>query len=161
MEGIEKSFPGVHALRGAKFELRAGEVHALVGENGAGKSTLMKILTGVYKKDGGKIFYKGKEVDILNPRQAQEMGISIVYQDLNLMPHLTVSQNIFIGREPKRKNFPLFLDEVEINRKTKELLDMLHMKIDPKTKVSNLTVGKQQMVEIAKALSFNAEVLIF
>jgi len=161
MEGIEKRFPGVHALKNVNFELKPGEVHALVGENGAGKSTLMKVLTGVYKKDGGRIIYKGKEVDIPNPRVAQEMGISIVYQDLNLMPHLTVAQNIFIGREPRRKKFLFFLDEDEINRKTKELLNMLHMKIDPDIKVSNLTIGKQQMVEIAKALSFNSEVIIF
>ncbi|PMQ01961.1 MAG: D-xylose ABC transporter ATP-binding protein [Dictyoglomus sp. NZ13-RE01] len=161
MEGIEKSFPGVHALRNARFELRSGEVHALVGENGAGKSTLMKILTGVYRKDGGRIIYKGKEVEIPNPRVAQEMGISIVYQDLNLMPHLTVAQNIFIGREPRNKKIPFFIDEEEINRRTKELLDTLHMNIDPKAKVADLTVGKQQMVEIAKALSYNAEVIIF
>lgn len=161
MEGIEKSFPGVHALRNARFELRKGEVHALVGENGAGKSTLMKILTGVYRKDGGRIIYKGKEVEIPNPRVAQEMGISIVYQDLNLMPHLTVAQNIFIGREPRNKKIPFFIDEEEINRRTKELLDTLHMNIDPKAKVADLTVGKQQMVEIAKALSYNAEVIIF
>ncbi len=161
MEGIDKRFPGVQALKDASFELKRGEVHALVGENGAGKSTLMKILTGVYRKDKGRIFYKGKEVEILNPRMAQEMGISIVFQELNLMPHLTVAQNVFIGREPRKKNLPIFIDEEEMNRKTKELFDMLHMKIDPKTKVATLTVGKQQMVEIAKALSFNSEVLIF
>lgn len=160
MEGIEKSFPGVHALQNARFELMPGEIHALVGENGAGKSTLMKILTGVYQKDAGKIIYKGKEVDIPNPRAAQEMGISIVHQELNLMPHLTVAQNIFIGRELRSKKFPMFLDEEEMNRKTEELLEMLHLKVDPKTKVAELTVAKQQMVEIAKALSFNSEVLI-
>ncbi|ADQ06416.1 ABC transporter related protein [Caldicellulosiruptor hydrothermalis 108] len=160
MEGIEKSFPGVQALKNARFELMPGEIHALVGENGAGKSTLMKILTGVYQKDAGRIVYKGREVEIPNPKIAQEMGISIVHQELNLMPHLTVAQNIFIGREPRRKSFSLFLDEEEMNKKTKELLDMLHLKVDPKTKVANLTVAKQQMVEIAKALSFNSEVLI-
>lgn len=103
MENINKSFPGVQALKDAYFELNKGEVHALVGENGAGKSTLMKILVGAYRKDSGRIIYKGKEVDIPNPRVAQEMGISMVFQELNLMPHLTVAQNIFIGREPKRK----------------------------------------------------------
>jgi ribose transport system ATP-binding protein len=91
MEGIEKSFPGVHALSQCRFELRAGEVHALVGENGAGKSTMMKVLTGVYKKDAGRILYKGKDVDILNPRAAQELGISIIYQEFNLMPHFSVA----------------------------------------------------------------------
>ncbi len=102
MEGIEKSFPGVHALSQVRFDLRAGEVHALVGENGAGKSTLMKVLAGVYSKDAGRILYKGQEVEIPNPRAAQHLGISIIHQELNLMPHLTVAQNIFIGREPRR-----------------------------------------------------------
>ncbi|MGB9788258.1 MAG: sugar ABC transporter ATP-binding protein [Dictyoglomus turgidum] len=161
MENINKSFPGVQALKDAYFELNKGEVHALVGENGAGKSTLMKILVGAYRKDLGRIIYKGKEVDIPNPRVAQEMGISMVFQELNLMPHLTVAQNIFIGREPKRKNLPIFLDDDEINKRTKELLNMLHLKVEPNVKVSNLSVGKQQMVEIAKALSFNSEVIIF
>lgn len=159
MEGIEKSFPGVHALSGCRFELRAGEVHALVGENGAGKSTLMKVLAGVYAKDAGRILYKGNEVDIPNPRAAQQLGISMIHQELNLMPHLTVAQNIFIGREPRRR-LSFLLDEDEINDRTRQLLDMLHLRLDPRTKVADLTVAKQQMVEIAKALSFNAEVLI-
>ncbi|MBC7216726.1 MAG: sugar ABC transporter ATP-binding protein [Candidatus Caldatribacterium sp.] len=160
MEGIDKSFPGVRALQNCRFELLPGEIHALVGENGAGKSTLMKILTGVFQKDAGRIIYKGREVKIPNPRAAQELGISIVHQELNLMPHLTVAQNIFIGREPRRKGFPIFLDEEEMVRRSRELLAMLHMPIDPRVKVRDLTVAKQQMVEIAKALSFNAEVLI-
>jgi ribose transport system ATP-binding protein len=159
MEGIEKSFPGVHALDQARFELRPGEVHALVGENGAGKSTLMKVLTGIYRKDSGHISYKGQEVDIPNPRAAQRLGLSMIHQELNLMPHLTVSQNIFIGREP-RTNLPFVLDEKEINEKTVQLLDRLHLKLDPTTKVRNLSVAKQQMVEIAKALSFESDVLI-
>lgn len=159
MEGIDKSFPGVHALNQCQFELRSGEVHALVGENGAGKSTLMKVLAGIYKKDAGHIFYKGQEVDIPTPGAAQHLGISMIHQELNLMPHLTVAQNIFIGREP-RKGFNFWLDEKEINEKTRYWLDMLHLKLDPRTKVSDLTVAKQQMVEIAKALSFNSEVLI-
>ena len=159
MEGIEKSFPGVHALSQAKFELRTGEVHALVGENGAGKSTLMKVLSGVYHKDAGHIFYKGHEVEIPNPRAAQHLGISIIHQELNLMPHLTVAQNIFIGREP-RQRARLLLDEAAINRQTEQLFEMMRLKLDPRTKVADLTVAKQQMVEIAKALSFNSEVLI-
>ncbi|MEN4041224.1 MAG: sugar ABC transporter ATP-binding protein [Anaerolineaceae bacterium] len=159
MEGIEKSFPGVHALSQCQFDLRAGEVHALVGENGAGKSTLMKILTGIYKKDAGRIVYKGQEVDIPNPRAAQLLGISIIHQELNLMPHLTVAQNIFIGREPRRK-VPFVLDEKRINEQTEQLFSQLHLKLDPRTKVADLTVAKQQMVEIAKALSFNSDVLI-
>jgi ribose transport system ATP-binding protein len=159
MDGIDKSFPGVHALSQCRFELRAGEVHALVGENGAGKSTLMKILAGVYTKDAGRIFYKGKEVEIHNPRAAQDLGISMIHQELNLMPHLTVAQNVFIGREP-RANPKFVLDEKKINEQTQQLLDMLHLKIDPRTKVTNLTVAKQQMVEIAKSMSFNSDVLI-
>jgi ribose transport system ATP-binding protein len=101
MEGIDKSFPGVHALNKAQFELRAGEVHALVGENGAGKSTLMKILAGIYAKDAGVILYQGKEAEIPNPRAAQHLGISMIHQELNLMPHLTLAQNVFVGREPR------------------------------------------------------------
>jgi ribose transport system ATP-binding protein len=159
MEGIEKSFPGVHALSQCQFELRRGEVHALVGENGAGKSTLMKVLAGVYSKDAGHISYKGHEVEIPNPRAALDMGICMIHQELNLMPHLTVAQNIFIGREP-RTGARFILDEKEINEKTRQLFEMMRLNLDPRTKVSQLTVAKQQMVEIAKALSFNSEVLI-
>jgi ribose transport system ATP-binding protein len=159
MEGITKTFPGVLALSQCQFELRSGEVHALVGENGAGKSTLMKVLAGVYQKDAGRIVYKGQEVDIPNPRAAQNLGISIIHQELNLMGHLTVAQNIFIGREPRGKT-RIFLDDKKINEDAAQLFDTLHLKLNPRTKVSELTVAKQQMVEIAKALSYNAEVLI-
>jgi len=158
MEGIEKSFTGVHALSKCHFELRAGEVHALVGENGAGKSTLMKVLTGVYNKDAGHIFYKGQEIEVPNPAAALHLGISIIHQELNLMPHLTVAQNIFIGREPR--NAKILLNDDKINLQTTELFKMMHLNLDPRVKVADLTVAKQQMVEIAKALSFNAEVLI-
>ena len=159
MEGIEKSFPGVHALSDARFELRTGEVHALVGENGAGKSTLMKMLAGVYAKDAGRILFKGAEVDIPNPRAAQQLGISMIHQELNLMPHLTVAQNIFIGREP-RAGLPLRARREGHQRHALQLFDMMHLKLDPRIKVADLTVAKQQMVEIAKALSFNSDVLI-
>ncbi len=159
MEGIEKSFPGVHALSQAQFELRAGEVHALVGENGAGKSTLMKILSGIYSKDDGQVTVKGEAVDIPSPRAAQHLGISMIHQELNLMNHLTVAHNIFIGREP-RQFLPFMLDERKINSDAQRYLDMLNLKINPRTKVADLTVAKQQMIEIAKALSFNSEVLI-
>jgi len=159
MEGIDKSFPGVRALDQCRFELRAGEVHALVGENGAGKSTLMKVLAGVYAKDAGRILHKGKEVDIPSPRAAQHLGISMIHQELNLMPHLTVAQNIFVGREP-RGRIRFLLDERKLNEQAQELLDLLHLNLDPRTRVTDLTVAKQQMVEIAKALSFNSEVLI-
>ena len=112
MEGIEKLFPGVHALNNCRFAIRRGEVHALVGENGAGKSTLMKVLTGIYKRDGGTIHYKGREIDISSPEEAQALGIGIIHQELNLMPHLTVAENIFIGREPMRGPF---LDKKKAN----------------------------------------------
>jgi ribose transport system ATP-binding protein len=159
MEGIEKSFPGVHALSKCHFELRAGEVHALVGENGAGKSTLMKVLAGVYAKDAGRVVFNGKEVDIPNPRAALHMGICMIHQELNLMNHLSVAQNIFIGREPRRI-VPFVLDEKEINARAQALFDSLHMNLDPRARVGDLTVAKQQIVEIAKALSFNSQVLI-
>jgi ribose transport system ATP-binding protein len=159
MEGIEKHFPGVHALNQCRFELASGEVHALVGENGAGKSTLMKVLTGVYTKDAGRIIYKGKEIEITTPKMAQDLGISIIHQELNLMPDLTVAQNIYIGREPK-KLLNLFLDEQELNVRTQQLFQRMNLQMDPRIKVSDLTVAKQQMVEIAKALSFQSEVLI-
>jgi len=159
MEEIEKTFPGVHALNQAHFELRAGEVHALVGENGAGKSTLMKVLAGVYAKDAGRILYRGQEVDIPNPRAAQTLGISMIHQELNLMPHLTLAQNIFVGREP-RQGVRFVLDEKEINAKTQALFDSMRLRLDPRTRVADLTVATQQMVEIAKALSFDSQVLI-
>src|SRR5712692_9133230 len=159
MDGVSKDFPGVHALRDRRFELRAGEVHALVGENGAGKSKLMKILAGVYKRDAWRIRLNGAEVEIASPRAAQLLGISIIHQELSLMPNLTVAQNIFIGREP-RGRLPFLLNERALNRQAKALSETLHLQLDPETKVANLTVARQQMVEIAKALSYRAEVVI-
>ncbi|HEV2011681.1 MAG TPA: sugar ABC transporter ATP-binding protein [Candidatus Limnocylindria bacterium] len=159
MDGVSKDFPGVHALKECRFDLRPGEVHALVGENGAGKSTLMKILAGVYRMDAGKIRLKGSAVDIANPRAAQQLGISIIHQELSLMPNLTVAQNIFIGREP-RGRLPFTLDERELNRQARALFERLHLAVEPQTKVANLTVARQQMVEIAKALSYRAAVVI-
>lgn len=128
----------------------------MVGENGAGKSTLMKILTGIHTPDQGKIIFQEKEVQFKNTREAQEMGISIVHQELNLMNHLTAAQNIFIGRESQG----FLLHDDEINQKTQELFDRLHLPLRPIDKVGSLTVGKQQMVEIAKALSFHSSILI-
>ena len=159
MKGIDKSFPGVRALDNCELELHAGEVLALVGENGAGKSTMMKVLSGIYAKDAGTIFYKGTEVEIPSPKAAQNLGISMIHQELNLMNHLTIAQNIFIGREPKRAG-GLLLDEKALNRQTEELFKTMHLDLNPRTKVADITVAKQQMVEIAKALSFNSEVLI-
>ncbi len=151
MEGIEKFFPGVHALDNARFELRAGEVHALVGENGAGKSTLMKVLTGIYQKDGGTVTVMGKPVDISSAREAQALGISIIHQELNLMKDLSVAENIYIGREPMNG---ILLNKRRQNAMTRELLASLNIDLKPETLIKNLTVARQQMVEIAKALSY-------
>jgi ribose transport system ATP-binding protein len=159
MEGIEKSFPGVQALRGCRFELRAGEVHALCGENGAGKSTLMKILAGVYQKDEGTIKIRGKPAEARNTREAQALGISIIHQELNLMKHLSAAQNIFIGRE-RKQNAAFLVDDKEINRKAAELFKLINLNLDPRILVAELTVAQQQMIEIAKALSFNSDALI-
>jgi len=157
VKNLNKSFPGVRALKDVQFDLYPGEVHTLVGENGAGKSTLMKVLSGVYQKDSGEILLDGKSVVIPNPKAAQRLGISIIHQELNLMNHLTAAQNIFIGREPKKGPF---LDEKGLNRKASELFAMLRMDIDPRVKIGELTIAKQQMVEIVKALSYDARVLI-
>src|SRR6266550_1868365 len=159
MDGISKDFPGVHALRGCRFDLRAGEIHALVGENGAGKSTLMKILAGVYHRDAGRIRLNGSDVDIPTPRAAQQLGISIIHQELSLMPHLTAAQNIFIGREP-RGRIPFVIDDRKLNEDARTLFQSLNLKVDPQAKVGKLSVALQQMVEIAKALSYSAQVLI-
>ncbi|MBE7048238.1 MAG: sugar ABC transporter ATP-binding protein [Ruminococcaceae bacterium] len=158
MEGIHKRFPGVHALNNCRFDLRSGEVHALVGENGAGKSTLMKVLTGIHKKDEGKIVFMGEELNPSSPRETQDKGISIIHQELNLMPHLTAAQNIFIGREPKKAGF--FTDDDKLNRAANGLFHLLGLNLNPRTPVANITVAMQQMVEIAKALSFDSKVLI-
>lgn len=159
MEHISKSFPGVKALSDVTIDLQYGEVLALVGENGAGKSTLMKILTGIYPKDEGTITLQGKDIAVHSPKQAQELGISIIHQELNLMKDLTVAENIFIGREPKG-TMNLLVNDKQLNKQTAELFNKLNLDLDPKTKVRHLTVAKQQMVEIAKALSFNSKILI-
>ena len=158
MKEIDKSFPGVHALDHVSFDVRKGEVHALMGENGAGKSTLMKVLTGIYSKDSGSIVYDGKEVEFTNPREAQEAGVVIVHQELNMMGHLTVAQNIFIGREYMKGGI---IDDAKMNAETNKLFDRLNIKIDPTQTMSKLTVGKQQMCEIAKAISHEAKVIVF
>ena len=157
MEGIEKVFPGVHALNNCRFELKRGEVHALVGENGAGKSTMMKVLTGIYKRDGGTIEYKGREINLGSPEEAQAIGIGIIHQELNLMPHLSVAENIFIGREPMKGPF---LDKKKANEDARKLLRSLSIDIDPSIACNKLSVAKQQMVEIAKALSYDSELLV-
>lgn len=158
MKGIDKSFPGVHALKNVELELRRGEVHALMGENGAGKSTLMKVLTGIYSKDAGSIIYEGKEVEFTNPRESQDAGISIVHQELNMMNHLTVAQNIFIGRERMKGKL---INDREMEREAAKLFERLKISIDPGEMMGKLTVGKQQMCEIAKAISKDAKVIVF
>jgi ribose transport system ATP-binding protein len=159
IRGLCKSFAGVQALDKVSFELRAGEVHALMGENGAGKSTLMKALAGIHACDGGQIEVEGRPVVIGSPRHAQALGIGIVHQELNLMRHLSAAQNIFIGREPRR-GLGLFLDEERLNAAARRLFERLNLDLDPRTRVADLTVARQQMVEIAKALSFDSKVLI-
>ena len=153
MRGICKSFPGVKALDNVHFELRSGEVMALLGENGAGKSTLMKILSGVYTRDSGSVEIFGKEYGDLTPKQAQALGVAIIHQELNMCPHLSVTENMFLGRE--RYKGPV-LDR----RRAGEMLANLGVNIHPDTLVESLTIAQQQMVEIAKALSINARVLI-
>ena len=158
MKGIDKSFPGVHALDHVDLEVRKGEVHALMGENGAGKSTLMKVLTGIYSKDAGTITFEGREVEFTNPREAQDAGFVIVHQELNMLGHLTVAQNIFIGREFMKGRL---IDDKKMNEEARKLFDQLGIDIDPTETMSRLTVGKQQMCEIAKAISHEAKVIIF
>ena len=158
MKNISKSFSGVAALKNGELTLEAGEVVALMGENGAGKSTLMKILTGIYDKDGGTITYMGNEVEFKGPAASEKAGIAIVHQELNMMSDLTVAQNLFIGKECMKG---LFIDDALMVEKAKALFDVLNIDIDPAERIGALTVGKQQMVEIAKAISGNAKIIIF
>ncbi|HHY46518.1 MAG TPA: sugar ABC transporter ATP-binding protein [Firmicutes bacterium] len=160
MVGITKEFPGVKALKGVDFELRAGEVHVLVGENGAGKSTLMKILSGVYRPDSGRILINGKEVQITSPRKAQESGIATIYQEFNLIPYLSIVQNIFLGRELMTNTAIPRMNYREMRVKAKELLDSLGIQISPDTLVKDLSMAQRQMIEVAKALSLEARILI-
>lgn len=159
LQNITKRFPGVLALDNFSFDIYPGEIHALLGENGAGKSTLMKIISGVYEKDSGNILFHDRDADIPDPLSAQQQGITIIHQELNLFPQLTVAQNIFIGREP-RSRIKGILDEKQLNKDAEKILESLKLNINSTDKVETLTVAKQQMVEIAKALSFQAEVLI-
>ena len=157
MQGIQKYFSGVHALKGVNFTLRAGEVHALMGENGAGKSTLIKVLCGIHKKDGGTIKYFGKEVSFHNIAESQAAGISVIHQELNMMNHLTVAQNMFVGREPMKG---IAIDDRKMIADAKAMFERIGVKIDPTAKLGELTVGKQQMVEIAKAVSRDCKLLV-
>lgn len=157
MKNITKTFPGVKALDNVDFHLKKGEVHALLGENGAGKSTLMKVLNGIHERDSGKIFLRGQEVRFNNTKEAQNAGLAIIHQELELIPHLNVAENIFLGREEK-KGF--LIDYNSLYKKTEDVLDMLGVNIDPRAKIVDLNIGNQQMVEIAKAVSQEAEILV-
>ena len=157
MKNITKTFPGVKALDNVSLDLYKGEVHALLGENGAGKSTLMKVLNGIHDQDSGEIYFHGKRVDFVGPREAQQAGLSIIHQELKLLPDLTVAENVFLGRE---KVNGIFVDFDDLKERTAEILDQLGVEIGPDTKVRELNIGSQQMVEIAKAISQEAEVLV-
>jgi ribose transport system ATP-binding protein len=159
LRGISKGFPGIKALDDVSFELRAGEVHMLVGENGAGKSTLMKVLCGAYRADRGSFFHNGKPVTINDPAAARKFGIAVIFQDFTLVPYLDIAQNIFLGREfPGR--VPGLIDRRRIYAKARRVLDMIGFDVNPRTLVHRLGVAQQQMVEIAKALSQQARILV-
>ena len=158
MNNISKEFPGVKALENVSFSLKKGEVHALVGENGAGKSTLMKILSGFHPKDSGEIYINGKIVEILNPINAIELGISTIYQEIIAVHHITVAENILLGNRPKNK-FGL-INWREMEHKVKSILDELSIELPTSKLVSNLSIAQQQLVEIAKALSMEAKIVI-
>ena len=159
VEGIDKSYPGVHALDHVDFDLYEGEVHVLLGENGAGKSTLMKILSGSLPKDSGRILIRGQEVEITSPYHARELGIGMVYQELSLIPNLSVAENIFLGRLPRRK--PLgFVDWPDAFSQAKGFLSDLGVDIDPKKRIQDLGMAERQLTEIAKALSMKVQILL-
>jgi len=161
MQHISKTFPGVTALDDVSFELRRGEVHVLLGENGAGKSTLMKILSGAYQKSAGRIFLHGQEVEIRNPKHAQDLGISIIYQELNLVPQLSAAENIFLGREPTKSLWgPGRIDRKAMQQAATQILTGLGAGVDVRRPVRELSIAQQQMVEVAKAISLEAKILI-
>ncbi|HEX9533751.1 MAG TPA: sugar ABC transporter ATP-binding protein, partial [bacterium] len=158
MQGIDKSFPGVQALHDVVLQVRVGEVHALVGENGAGKSTLMRILGGVHQRDRGEILWHGRPLEIRSPLDARAHGISIIHQELNQVPGLSVAENIFLGREPRRALG--WVDWTQMRVRATRLLADLGLSIDSRRRLGTLTVAEQQLVEIAKALSSDAELVI-
>lgn len=157
MNNIHKRFPGVYALNGINFELRKGEVHGLLGENGAGKSTLIKVLGGIYALDEGEIFIEDKKVNIHDVQSAHTYGVAIIHQELVLVPHMTVAENIFLGREPKVAGF---VNKNKMNQEAQVLLDTYEMNINAEDLISDLTIAQQQMVEIVKAISFNSKILV-
>jgi len=158
MTNISKSFAGVHALRGVQLDLRPGEVHALLGENGAGKSTLVKVITGVHQPDTGEIYLNDQRIHLADPREATKLGISAIYQELSMFPDLDIAENIFVGRRPTRTGG--LIDWRKMYRESEELLSSLGVHLNLKTKARSLSIAQQQMVEIARALSVNARILI-
>lgn len=158
MKDIQKSFPGVRALKDVTFSVEQSEVHGLVGENGAGKSTLMKILSGAYERDEGQIIFEGRPIEVTNPHHMIELGIAVIYQEMTLAPHLTVGENIYLGRLPRNRYG--FIDWEEVNKKTKEVGHLLGLSLNPKTIVKTLSVAQRQMVEIAKALTRDAKLIV-
>ena len=156
-KGIYKSFSGVPVLQDVHFEVKAGEVHALMGENGAGKSTLIKIITGVYTKDAGQIYWEGQPVEINNYQDCQKLGVACIYQELSVIPPLTVAQNVFLGREPRKG---VFIDYAKMNQMTQELIDKYQFPLKPTTVVDNLGIGQRQLIEILKGLSQDSKLLI-
>ena len=157
MKNICKSFPGVNALQNVDFQLKAGEIHALLGENGAGKSTLIKVLGGIYHPESGEIFIDGNQVTITDVKSARDNGISIIHQELVLVPHMTIAENIFLGREPLGA---FGVDMKTMNSEAQKMLDNFDVKLDSDTLIADLTIAQQQMVEIVKAISFNCRILV-
>lgn len=157
MHGIVKEFPGVRALKGVDFNLKPGEVHTIMGENGAGKSTLIKILTGVYEKDGGNIVFNGREVHFHNTFDAQKTGISTVYQELNMIPYLSVGENIYLGRYPRTK---AGIDWKSLHKNAQKLLDDLGLDIESRLPLNQYGTASQQMVSIVRAVSLNCQVVV-
>src|SRR4051812_22274124 len=156
-QNIDKAFGGVPALRGASLEVARGEVHALVGENGAGKSTLIKIVTGVHRRDGGSVTYDGRPLELSSPQQAQERGISTIYQEINLVPMRSVAENVFLGREPRRLGL---IDWKRMNAETRTVVARLGLELDITRQLGTLDVAIQQLVAIARAVSYDARLVI-
>ncbi|MCR6111731.1 sugar ABC transporter ATP-binding protein [Bacillus sp. A301a_S52] len=159
MEGIHKAFSGNKVLKDVSFSLKEGEIHALMGENGAGKSTLMKILTGIYPLDSGKVKVKGRQVVYTHPKDAEKDGIAVIHQELNILPELTVAENLFLGNEQTIGKTGI-LKTREMNRQAVQVLEKLGLKVSPTARAGSLSIGKQQIIEIAKALSTNADIII-
>ncbi|MEL7657960.1 MAG: sugar ABC transporter ATP-binding protein, partial [Bacillota bacterium] len=159
MRGVSKSFPGVQALNNVHLEVKPGEIHALMGENGAGKSTLMKILNGLYQPDKGEVYLSGKSQKIDNPSKALSLGLAMIYQELNPVKDMSVAENIFLGREPMKKG-NLFVDFNKMYEQAKALLDDFGMNINPKKKLRELSTAQKQMIEIIKAVSLDAKVIV-